>query len=232
MILLTLFTAVLLTAQLRLNTSDLAHLPDGLSVFTMNDLAFQGALGQFFHTPDAPDLAPILPVVVMIRNNSRQKIGYLNIRYTYTVPDGDHAVDITYSRNPLMGDQFEPGQEILMYPGMGAVGHHVTGANPKMIEQTRVLLAKCQAVNISIDAVTWEDGRIDGPDHAGIAQRYQSQREAVEAVYTEAMGRSHVHRSDEAFTRTYERVTGFAHGDPAVMKQMLDKFAPLKRSLQ
>lgn len=201
-----------------------------VSVVTIHDRGFYEALGPFLAGPRAvPDLTPIHPLALIISNTGTHKIGYVNVRYAYVFRDGTtHPGDITQLRNPLMGDEFLPGSQILIYPGVGTIGNR-TSANPKMIRQVAELLAKCSAVEVSLDAVSWDDGTIWGPDQAGIRQRYRSERAAVlDAYLATGGGGTRTGGSDEAFTHTRERVAKYAAGRPEVLKQILDQFAPLK----
>jgi hypothetical protein len=228
-----LFLAVsLLPAQLRISY-DFSAAPAQLSVLTMNDLGFQEALGRFLNGPAAPDLTPILPVVLFVRNIGSRRIGFLNVRYTYTAADGDHPVDILHARNPIMGDQFEPGQEYLIYPGVGTIGHRTTGANPRMIAQTAAAVAQSSRIRVSIDAVTWDDGAIAGPDLGGIGRRYQAERAAIADAYAMTIGarESAAVRGElltEHYTHTRDRVVNYANGRGDVLRGILDRFAPLK----
>ena len=223
-----LFAACLLPAQLQV-TYELQTARDRVRVSTINDLGFQYSLGRFMPGRAVPDLTPILPVVLKIQNTGTHAIGYVNVRYTYTLPDGDHAGDVTYARNPHMGDQFEPRQEILMYPAMDAVGNHRTAASQSSIEGLVDLMRRCSKISISLDAITWDDGTIEGPDRGGIAQKYRGEREAILAAYAEAERRPHPVPADDF---TYKRALEYSKGNAATLREMLDKFAPLKGELQ
>jgi hypothetical protein len=230
-----LFFATSLMAQPTITYNlEAAHMAN-LSVLTMNDLGFNEALGLFLAGPNAPDLASILPVVTVLRNSGTHKIGYLNVRYVYTFKDGStHAGYSEHARNPVMGDQFEPGQEIVLYPGVGVIGHHVTGANAQMLSiVAQQLLPKCDSIEVQIDAVTLDNGRLFGPDHSGVAQRYRSARNAVADAYAESIGRQAREVSgDEFYSRTRKRVWEYSGGRSEELKRMLDLFAPLKETIQ
>lgn len=154
----------------------------GLEVVTAQHPAFRARLAGVQSHPQssARRLGEFAPLVVILRNATSEPIDSVVVKYEYHFLDGTvSSGPMSLAANPFNAGQFAPGQTMTFFPFVRRFGDGAAIAQDGDADKVRALMARCASIVVSVDSVTFADGRRIGADSMGSGVQRAAMAKAI-----------------------------------------------------
>jgi hypothetical protein len=161
-----------------------------VELITPNDPAFETELRVFLAHPrtDLGDVAQIRPFMIFLKNRSKEGILLASVRWDRVFQGRPTVSLICMNTRHLDGSAaFTPGLTYAALPWAGGVigPGLATAPRPEVLPRLLVPFLETKEVDVVLDAVIFDTGRLVGLDRGGIVVRYDAERKATQDLAAE-----------------------------------------------
>lgn len=164
----------------------------GVTVITANNLDFESGVQAFLYSASSR-LSPsaldgVRKYAVIVTNQSHQNIAAIAVRWERSYPGrppNHEVITLNFRQNRDKTADFKHGHRYMVFPGMEGFGNGSVRTTDRSVSHVVDVYSRASKVDVTVDAVLFENGQIVGPDKSGLSAQYEAQRKAVSDVVDE-----------------------------------------------